>query len=101
MSRVRQWALARTARAPEALRQRVLERLGDPADDAIGGEALAAAGRALLEDVMRGPGDRSVALDLLAADALITLALLARAEVAPETLGRFAESLLMSPAPAR
>jgi hypothetical protein len=40
------------------------------------------------------PGDRSVALDLLAADALITLALLAQAEADPGDLGPFAEQLL-------
>jgi hypothetical protein len=40
------------------------------------------------------PGDRSVALDLLAADALITLALLAQAQTAPEQLEEFAISVL-------
>lgn len=39
-------------------------------------------------------GDRSVALDLLAADALVTLALLAQAQQAPERLGTFAAALL-------
>jgi hypothetical protein len=39
-------------------------------------------------------GDRSVALDLLAADALITLALLAQAEDQPERLGEFAAGLV-------
>lgn len=39
-------------------------------------------------------GDRSVALDLLAADALVTLALLAQAQQAPERLGTFAAGLL-------
>jgi hypothetical protein len=36
-----------------------------------------------------------VALDLLAADALITLALLAQAQAAPERLGEFAVALLL------
>ena len=45
------------------------------------------------------PGDRSVALDLLAADALITLALLAQAEQAPAALGAFATSLLQASRP--
>jgi hypothetical protein len=44
--------------------------------------------------VVAHPGDRSVALDLLAADALITLALLAEAERAPQRLGDFAASLV-------
>ena len=38
--------------------------------------------------VVAHPGDRSVALDLLAADALITLALLAQAQAAPASAGR-------------
>jgi hypothetical protein len=55
---------------------------------------LAAAGRRALERVAAHSGDRSVALDLLAADALITLALLAEAQHRPERLGRFAAGLL-------
>jgi hypothetical protein len=56
--------------------------------------ALAAAGRRALEQVVAHPGDRSVALDLLAADALITLALLAEAQRRPERLGEFAAGLI-------
>jgi hypothetical protein len=44
--------------------------------------------------VARHPGDRSAALDLLAADALITLALLAQAERDPASLHQFASSLV-------
>jgi hypothetical protein len=55
---------------------------------------LAAAGRLALEQVVARPGDRSVALDLLAADALITLALLAEAQRRPERLGEFAARLI-------
>jgi hypothetical protein len=55
---------------------------------------LAAAGRHALEQVVAHPGDRSVALDLLAADALITLALLAEAQRRPERLGEFAAGLI-------
>jgi hypothetical protein len=40
-----------------------------------------------------------VALDLLAADALITLALLAQAEVAPQELEEFAISVLRTRMP--
>jgi hypothetical protein len=56
--------------------------------------ALAAAGAAALDAVTCRPGDRTVALDLLAADALITLALLAQAEHDPAGLGDFAAGLL-------
>ena len=52
--------------------------------------ALAAAGQAALDRVLSHAGDRSAALDLLAADALITLALQAQAEEAPERLEEFA-----------
>jgi hypothetical protein len=45
------------------------------------------------------PGDRSAALDLLAADALVTLALLAQAERAPDDLGAFATALLQAVPP--
>ena len=62
-------------------------------------DALARAARQALEQVLTHPGDRSVALDLLAADALITLALLAQAERAPEGLGEFAASILTSVRP--
>ena len=47
-----------------------------------------------LAAVMPQGRDRAAALDLLAADALVTLALLAQAETAPEGLGRFAEHLV-------
>lgn len=57
-------------------------------------EVLAASGRRALDRVLARAGDRSVALDLLAADALVTLALLAQAQQAPERLGAFAAALL-------
>jgi hypothetical protein len=63
-------------------------------------ERLAAAGRRALALVERGPGDRASALDLLAADALITLALLAQAEQAPAGLAAFARAQLPA-APSR
>jgi hypothetical protein len=55
---------------------------------------LAASGGGALDLVLARAGDRSVALDLLAADALVTLALLAQAQQAPERLGPFAAALL-------
>lgn len=63
-------------------------------------EALAASGRRALDRVLARAGDRSVALDLLAADALVTLALLAQAQQAPERLGAFAAALLQDVSPA-
>jgi hypothetical protein len=49
--------------------------------------------------VLSHPGDRSVALDLLAADALITLALLAQAQAAPDRLEEFAIAVLRTSGP--
>ena len=97
------WIDRHTSRAPEALRQRVQRHLTDstralaahPTPD-----ALAAAGRAALEQVLLHPGDRPVALDLLAADALVTLALLAQAQRDPGRLAAFAAEVLRAGAPA-
>lgn len=57
-------------------------------------DRLGAAARAALEAVLAHPGDRSVALDLLAADALVTLALKAQAASDPRHLAQFAGELL-------
>ena len=82
-----------TARAPEPLRARVrAQALAEPPGDSAA--TLARAAARALERVLAQPGDRAVALDLLAADALVTLALLAEAETAPGRLGEFAVSLL-------
>ena len=91
---LRSWLEARTRQAPPPLRERVLEHaLAAPATGSYA-EHLGLAAQELLGRVEEHPGDRSVALDLLAADALITLALLARAEEAPERLAEFATGLL-------
>jgi hypothetical protein len=92
---LRSWLEARTSEAPFPLRARVLEHaLAAPASRASHAEHLALTAQGLLTKVEDHPGDRSVALDLLAADALITLALLARAEEAPDRLAEFATGLL-------
>jgi hypothetical protein len=93
------WLERHTSLAPAALRARVRD-LTLTSDSATAvPEALATAGRRALETVVAHPGDRSVALDLLAADALVTLALLAQAHAAPERLGDFAVSVLRSGLP--
>jgi hypothetical protein len=94
------WLDARIRHAPPVLRQRIAElaagspRGGSPAD------ALAILAREVVTRVAQSSGDRSVALDLLAADALITLALLAQAETEPSRLTEFAQQLLTA-GPAR
>lgn len=88
------WLAARTARGPAVLRARVLEHAAAVGEADTPAERVALAAERVLAIVEEHPGDRSIALDLLAADALITLALLAQAERGPERLGEFAESLL-------
>ena len=88
------WLEARTSQAPVPLRERVLEHALTPPGTGSYAEHLGLTAQELLSKVEEHPGDRSVALDLLAADALITLALLARAEDAPERLAEFATELL-------
>ncbi len=88
------WLDRHTSQAPEALRTRVGHHAATTGHIASLPEALAAAAQRALDRVVDHPGDRSVALDLLAADALVTLALLAQAETAPERLGEFATTVL-------
>ena len=66
----------------------------------VSAEHLAGSARQALDRVLARGGDRSVALDLLAADALVTLALLAQAQEAPERLGAFAAAVLRDVSPA-
>lgn len=87
------WLDQHTNRAPAALRARVRE-FALAASGGTRAATLATAGQAALEGVLSHPGDRSAALDLLAADALITLALQAQAQDAPGRLEEFATSVL-------
>ncbi len=86
------WFDEQSADAPPALRERAARYLQSrsEADPVL---RLAAAADAALEVVLEHPGDRSVALDLLAADALVTLALQAKAARDPEGLATFAARL--------
>jgi hypothetical protein len=92
------WLDRHTSQAPAALRTRVRQHAAAASGPTLSG-ALAAAAHAALGRVLMHPGDRSVALDLLAADALITLALLAEAETAPQGLEEFAISVLRTRTP--
>ena len=98
MTDLADWLDHHTRSAPSALRARVkAHALGASAESVPA--ALALAGRQALDSVVAHPGDRSVALDLLAADALITLALLAQAQRAPGELAAFAASILQAVRP--
>lgn len=89
-----EWLGRRTSRAPAALAARVVELAGAAPPGPAPADTLARAAGEALGRVTASAGDRSVALDLLAADALITLALLFQAEADPGRLGEFARSLL-------
>jgi hypothetical protein len=92
------WLARHTARAPAALRQRVLQHVQSVTRRDSVAETLAEASREALRQVERDPAaGRPVALDLLAADALITLALLAQAQERPSGLDGFATDLLQHP----
>lgn len=90
---VADWLDRHTSQAPAALRARVTE-YALAASGGTRADALAAAGHSALNRVLSHPGDRSAALDLLAADALITLALQAQAQEEPERLEEFATAVL-------
>ena len=92
------WLDRHTSQAPTALRGRVREyALAATGSTCVA--TLAAAAQSALARALSHPGDRSAALDLLAADALITLALQAQAENAPERLEEFAISVLPTARP--
>ena len=94
MSDAAAWLDQHTTGAPAALRDRVRHHAAAAPPESSIAETLARAGAAALAAVTARPGDRSVALDLLAADALITLALLEQAERDATRLGEFAADLL-------
>lgn len=93
------WVEDRTARAPAVLRRRVLDHVDAVAGTGAPPADLARAAHHSLAGVLAVPGDRTVALDLLAADGLITLALLRQAEDDPACLVAFARSLTELHAP--
>ena len=100
MTVLAEWLQHHITRAPSALKERVREyALQSERDAAQLSGILGAAGHRALDQVLAHAGDRSVALDLLAADALITLALLAQAQQAPEGLDEFAVTILRASRP--
>ena len=88
MSAAAGWLHARLADAPPKLVELMVAAL--PEDGEVP-EALAAGAMSLYEQVLRGTGGREDALPLLAADALLTHALGARAEMDADGVGEFAE----------
>jgi len=95
------WFEREAAGAPAALRDRAARFLDGVPPSADVAQDLAAAATAALAAALARPGDRSTALDLLAADALVTLALKAQAVERPEALGVFAAALASAGAAVR
>jgi hypothetical protein len=91
MSDARRWLLQRLDGAPGPLRQRMLEELA-ASDDADVAAALAGAAARCLEQALKAPAERASALDLLAADALLTHACEAAADAGPEALAAFTQA---------
>lgn len=89
MSAAADWLRTRLADAPSSLLEQMVAVL--PEDGEVP-DALAAGAMSLYEQVLRGTGGREDALPLLAADALLTHALEARAEMDAEGVGEFAEA---------
>ncbi len=87
-----EWFADRTVGAPEALRRRAELFFTNAASGDLASR-LSDAGRAALTAAMSDGAGRAAALDLLAADALITLALLAANERDPGALARDAAAL--------
>jgi len=96
MSAAERWLRERLPSAPPRLLEAMTAALPDaPAAEPDGGEtcvpdALAEGALRLYQQVLGGSGGRDDALPLLAADALLTHALQAQAELDPEGVAAFA-----------
>lgn len=97
------WVQARARGAPPPLLERALwyvrEAGGGAPDDPTGAgvpDALAYAASLALGRAASAPGGREIALDLLAADALVTMSLEAQAEIAPAGLVALAERIRLA-----
>jgi len=96
VTRVLDWFYQVSAGAPAALQARAAQYLDLAEPDLDLATSLAAAATLALRATLEHPGGRDVALDLLAADALVTLALQAQATSDPGQLAEFAAALRAS-----
>ncbi len=86
------WLAERFAGAPAELLERVSDFVGEVAEPTTPAALSRAASRALASALGRAVG-RAAALDVLAADALVTVALAAQVETDPKGLEQFARDL--------
>lgn len=98
MSDLSRWLGRWTDGAPAALRTRLMDVLARQPDRAPPPERLARAAGEALEASIAAAG-RTGALDLLVADALVTLALLYEAHVRPADLAALARTIRLRPLP--
>lgn len=87
------WFADRSEGAPGALRERAAAFVRQAEGQPDPSRRLARAAMDALTAALERPTDRASALDLLAADALLTLALLRQAETDPAALASFAADL--------
>jgi hypothetical protein len=93
MTAAREWLMVRISDAPDGLRERMLAALNDTnANDGKTQDLLARAATACMQRAMTEQPRRDCALDLLAADALLTHACEAAAEQGSEALAAFTGS---------
>jgi len=88
-----EWLASSASGAPAELVARAREWLARVPPTGNASVDLAGAGRMALGAVIDSAGGRPAAADLLAADALVTLALEARAAEDPSSLGEFAANV--------
>lgn len=88
MSAAERWLRDHAPNAPHALMDAMLGALSTDAGEAVP-EALAAGALNLYRGLLTGAGGREDALPLLAADALLTHALQAQAEIDPDSVDEF------------
>lgn len=93
MTGTQEWLTFRLAGAPDGLRERMLAALDDAANaEAATHDVLALAAAACMQHAMTEQPRRDCALDLLAADALLTHACEAAAEQGGDALAAFTAS---------
>lgn len=93
MNDAARWLDERTTNAPMPLRDRMQSALAQSSAPVSVHEALAAAAQLCLQAALLRPAHRAAALDLLAADALLTHACAAAADAGPQELARFTTAL--------
>src|SRR5687768_17597231 len=93
MSDALRWLSDRMGTAPVILRDRMYAAVMQVEPPASVHEQLAGAAQYCLQAALARPAHRAAALDLLAADALLTHACAAAADAGPEELARFTASL--------